>query len=62
MPGKAHQSTRDVHHRPVATAIGTCLAAMYDRYAYSPLPERLTLLLAKIGDCGGGPESEDAQK
>jgi hypothetical protein len=62
MPGPAHQSTGDADHRPVAAAIGTCLAAMYDRYVHTPLPERLTLLLAKIDDCGGGPESEDAQK
>ena len=48
MPGETIQAAGGGLRRPATTAIGHCLADMYDVYLRSPLPERLTLLLDEI--------------
>jgi hypothetical protein len=48
MPGETYQAAGGVVRRPAATAIGHCLADMYDAYLRSPLPQHLATLLDQI--------------
>jgi hypothetical protein len=50
MPGETYYAAGGGLRRPAATAIGHCLADMYDAYLRSPLPQHLTLLLDKIDE------------
>jgi hypothetical protein len=54
MPGETTQAAGGGLRRPATTAIGHCLADMYDVYLRSPLPERLTLLLDQIDQAEHG--------
>jgi hypothetical protein len=47
MPGNSHQMAGD-GRRPASSAIGRCLAGMYDSFLRDPLPERLASLLEEI--------------
>jgi hypothetical protein len=54
MPGETYQAAGGAVRRPAATAIGHCLADMYDAYLCSPLPQRLTMLLDEIDQAEHG--------
>jgi hypothetical protein len=59
MPGDAQRSAGGGFCHPAAAAIGNCLAAMYDAYLQSPIPERLAVLVTRI-DQGERPRPDDA--
>lgn len=52
--------TADRH--AATAAIGTCLAGMYSEYLRSPIPEQLTLLVAKIDACKNPGQSAGARE
>jgi hypothetical protein len=54
MSGHTRPAAGDGRHHSAVTAIGGCLADMYDVYLHSPLPERLKLLLKRIDEADSG--------
>jgi Anti-sigma factor NepR len=50
MPHESNETPDGLDREAVRTAIGSCLARMYDGYVRCPVPERLIVLLNKIDE------------